>query len=97
MRKRARSMSCLNIPKKSYHFLWQDLGVKDEIERTKNTSILFYFVLFCVFRGIPMASGGSQARGPIRATAAGLGHSHSNTGSEPCLKTTTQLMAMWDP
>jgi len=30
-----------------------------------------------------MAYGGSQARGLIRATAAGLCHSHSNAGSEP--------------
>ena len=30
-----------------------------------------------------MADGGSQARGPIRATAASLHHSHSNAGSRP--------------
>ena len=27
--------------------------------------------VFCLFRAIPTACGGSQARGPIRATAAG--------------------------
>ena len=31
------------------------------------------------------AYGGSQARGPIGAVAAGLRQSHSNAGSEPCL------------
>ena len=30
---------------------------------------LFYFI-FCLFRAVPAAYGGSQARGPIRATAA---------------------------
>ena len=40
----------------------------------------FFFVVF--FRAILAAYGGSQARGLIRATTAGLGHSHSNVGSE---------------
>ena len=38
-----------------------------------------------------------KARGPIGATAAGLYHSHSNAGSEPCLGPTPQLTAMPDP
>ena len=41
--------------------------------------------------------GGSQARGRIRAVAAGLRQSHSNVGSEPCLQPTPQLRAMLDP
>ena len=36
---------------------------------------------FFFFRAAPMAFGGSQARGQIRAVAAGLYHSHSNSGS----------------
>ena len=44
-----------------------------------------------------MAYGGSQARGRTGATAAGLQHSHSNIGFEPCLRPTPQLMAMLDP
>ena len=44
-----------------------------------------------------MACGGSQARGQIGATAAGLHHSHSNVGSEPRLRPTPQLAAMPDP
>ena len=44
-----------------------------------------------------MASGGSQTRGPIGAVAAGLHHSHSNTGSKPCLQPIPQLTAMPDP
>ena len=52
---------------------------------------------FCIFRAAPMAYGGSQARGPIRAIAAGLHQSHSNMGLEPRLRPTAQLMAMLDP
>ena len=45
----------------------------------------------------PVAHGGSQARGPFGALVAGLHHSQSNSGSEPCLQPTPQLMAMPDP
>ena len=41
--------------------------------------------LFLLFRAAPAAYGSSQARGPVRATAAGLYHSHSNARSEPRL------------
>ena len=44
-----------------------------------------------------MVYGVSQARGQIGAVAAGLQHSHSNGGSELCLRPTPQLMAMPDP
>ena len=56
---------------------------------------LGFFV--CIFRAAPVAYGDSQARGQIGALAAGLHHSHSNVGSEPCLRPTLQLMAMLDP
>ena len=42
----------------------------------------FFFVLFFLFRTALAAYGGSQARGLIRAGAAGLQHSHSNAESE---------------
>ena len=60
--------------------------------------ILFYFILFyCLFGAAPLAYGNSQVRGQIRATAAGLchSHSHSNMGSEPC--PTPQLTETLDP
>ena len=41
-----------------------------------------------------MAYGGSQTRGPVRAVAAGLCQSQSNTVSEPHLQPTSQLKAM---
>ena len=52
---------------------------------------------FLFFRAAPVAYGGSQARALIRAAAAGLHHSHSNTGSEPHLRPTPQLTAMLYP
>ena len=53
----------------------------------------FYF--FCLAEPASYAS--PQARGRIRAIAAGLHHSHSNTGSEPHLRSTPQLTATLDP
>ena len=44
-----------------------------------------------------MPYGGSQAKGLIGAVAAGLRQSHSNAGSDPCLRPTPQLTAMLDP
>ena len=44
-----------------------------------------------------MAYGGSQARGQIRAVAAGLHYSYGNAGSEPRLQPTPQPTAMPDP
>ena len=52
--------------------------------------------LFCLFRAAPMAYGGSQARDPIGAIAAGLYHSRSNTRSEPRLRPIPQLTATPD-
>jgi len=37
--------------------------------------VWFFFFFFLLFRASPAACGGSQARGLIRATAAGLYHS----------------------
>ena len=59
--------------------------------------VLFCFVLFGLFRTTPLAYGGYQARGRIRAAAAGLHHSHSHSGSELCLQPTPQPMEVQDP
>ena len=59
--------------------------------------ILFYFLVFCLFRAAPEAYGGSQERGRIEATAAGLHHSHSNIRSELRLQSTPQVTATPDP
>ena len=58
---------------------------------------LSFFCLFIFSRAALMPYGGSQARGLIRAVAAGLHQSHSNTGSKPHLQPTPQLMATPDP
>ena len=39
------------------------------------------YIYFFLFRAIGAAYGGSQARGPIGAAAAGLHHSRSSAGS----------------
>ena len=63
-----------------------------------NHFILNFFFVFSVFsRAASAAHGGSQAKGPIGAIAAGLGQSHSNTRSEPSLQPKSQLTATWDP
>ena len=53
-------------------------------------------VIFFSFWATPVALGSSQARGRIVAAAVSLCHSHSNEGSEPCLRSTLQLTAMPD-
>ena len=63
-------------------------------------SVCLFVCLFCLFAiswAAPMAYGGSQARGRIGAIAASLRQSHSNVGSEPCLRPTPQLTATLDP
>ena len=56
---------------------------------------VFFFLMFST--AALAAYGCSQAWGPIRATAASLHQSHSNTGSEPHVQPTPQLTAMLDP
>ena len=54
-------------------------------------AIPFYFLFifyFLLFRAAPEVYGVSQARSQIKATATGLDHSHSNTGSKPHLRPT---------
>ena len=60
-------------------------------------TFFFFFCLFAISWAAPSVYGGSQARGLIRAVAAGLLQSHSNLGSEPRLQPTPQLTAMPDP
>ena len=57
----------------------------------------FFFFFFLLFRASLAAYGGSQARGWIRAAAAGLHHGHSKARSELCLRPTLQVRAMLDP
>ena len=52
---------------------------------------MIFFLLLS--RAVPVAYGGSQARGRIGSVAASLLQSHSNAGSELPLRPTPQLMA----
>ena len=60
-----------------------------------------FFLFFCLFWPIlgplPMAYGGSQPSGQIRALATSLRQGHSNAGSELRLQPTPQLTATSDP
>ena len=60
------------------------LWMPESVAPSRN-SIFFFVFVFCLFRATPTAYGGSQARGPIGATAASLHHSPSNDRSKPCL------------
>ena len=59
------------------------------------TAILLFFYFILHFRAASVANGGSQARGLIGATAAGLLHSHNYARSK--LQPTPQLTANPDP
>ena len=73
-----------------------DQYVKTAILHVIFLSFFFFFCLFAVFWAAPAAYGDSQARGPIRAVAASLRHSHGKAGSELCLQPTPQLMVTPD-
>ena len=74
------------------------LGLQSCFSSPEFIYFLFIFIfIFLVFLPFPVAYGGSQARNPNRAVAAGLCQSHSNVGSEPHLRPTPQLTAMLDP
>ena len=59
--------------------------------------LLSHLFFFFFFRAASSAYGGSQARGQIGATTAGLSYSHSNAGSDMRLPPIPQLVAMPDP
>ena len=79
-------------PKKKKH-IYQRFSIIFIHPRAKGP----FFFFFAFSRATPVAYGRSQARGRIGAVAAGLHHSHSNAGSEPCLLPIPQLTAMLDP
>ena len=58
---------------------------------------LFWSFFFWLLRPTLTEYRGSQARGPIEATVAGLPHSHSNIKTKLSLQPTPQLTATLDP
>ena len=71
------SACCGNGKKKKKKSLSKKCSVRYNIQ--KCTDIFFFF--FFLLRAEPVAYGRFQARGPVGAEAAGLHHSHSNSGS----------------
>ena len=63
----------------------------------KNSTIRGKKNIFFLFRAAPMAYGGSQTRGHIRAVAPGLCHSHISIRSKLRLKPTPHPKATPDP
>ena len=62
-----------------------------------STIIIIVIIIIIVFSwAAPKAYGSSQARGQIGPVAAGLHHSHCNTGSKLGLGPTPQLMVKPD-
>ena len=55
------------------------------ILNARNEPFIYLFSLFAFSRATPVAYGGSQAKGLIRAVATDLCQSHSNVGFEPHL------------
>ena len=72
------------------YYNYASIHFSESIELGKMRNFI-YFLCFIFFRVTPAAYGGSQARGWMGATAAGLHHSHSSAGSGPCLQPTPQL------
>ena len=54
--------------------------------------VSFFFFFLFLFTAAPEICGNSQARGQIGAIATGLHHSRSNTGPEPHLRPTPELI-----
>ena len=59
--------------------------------------LLLLLLFFAISWPAPLAYGGSQARGGIRAVAAGLRQSHSNVGSEPRLHHSSRQWWIFNP
>ena len=68
--------------------LWKKWGICFRILyfQEKRSRPVPYYLLNLLFRTAPVAYGGFQAMGQIRATAASPHHSHSHTRSEPRLQ-----------
>ena len=73
----------IRIFKWSASFLWISFrgGKKRKGQGFFVFVFVFFFLPFVFLRAPPMAYGGSQARGLIGAAAAGLRHSHGDSGS----------------
>ena len=70
----------------THHVALNLFRTRQDTNKTEYVREIFLFIFFSLLGGAaPAAYGGSQARGLIRAVAAGLRLSHSNSRSEPHL------------
>ena len=81
----------------TYGFYYVEVGSLYTCSVERCFFFCLFFCFICLFRAAPAAYEGSQARGLIRAVAVSLHHSHSDSGSELCLRPTPQLTATPDP
>ena len=62
--------------------IFTKMGFRTHYSVIRQFGILNFFFFFFLFRATYVAYGGSQARGPFGAVAAGLSQSRSNARSE---------------
>ena len=90
------SSTALAMPGLSY--ICQILNpLREARDQTRILMDTSHVLFFLSFRAASVACGGSQARGPVRAVAAGLCQRYSKGGSKPCLRPTPQLRTTPDP
>ena len=96
---KTRDRTCILMDTSEICFHWATTGTPaslSSLQKILKKEKLYYYYYYLLFSTTPMAYGGSQARGPIGATAASLHHSHSNAWSKPHLQPTPQLTATLD-
>ena len=81
----------------TYGLIQQNVCSVSMLEWTYSSFFFFFFCLFAISWATPTAYGSSQARGRIRAVAAGVHQSHSKAGSKLHLWPTPQFTATPDP
>ena len=82
-----RDLALVSVMGSLYTLQWQNFLIFTFI----------YLFIYLFFRATSEVYGSSQAKSRIVATAASLYHNQSNSGSEPHLRSTPQLMAIPDP
>ena len=79
----------------------QELELRHSCSRVYSVFLFLFFlgvvVVVLLFRAAPVAYGSSEARGPVGATAVGLSHNQSNSGSKQHLQPTPQLKVTLHP
>ena len=88
---------CVHLTRLHLQKCWLQVRSRSQVPGVRISFFSSSSSFFCPFRAAPVAYGGSQAKGPIGAVAAGLHHSHSIAGSKPHLRPTPQLTATPDP